>query len=295
MRRLPLVFASLAASLFSQAAFAQARAPVTAAEDHVVEELREQHRHHHHGGLTMFLAMAMDTLAVPAAKKPAVQEAQDTFVALMSGSQEAERRVMEVLAQDVEGGMTDPTRAGAAIVLLAQAAAANDSPPLDVLDRLHDALSPVERAALMDKMLAHWEVWQKVNVGPSSALASVAELTEPLGLTKEQVDRILAASSVPPFETADVDKTMKLLVKGFLADHFDTTELPPESPDAWLAAAGATQMARFYEEMTPFLTAEQRPKLALHLRAHLDHSDAPAMKTTQTPKTPTTKESPHVP
>jgi len=43
--------------------------------------------------------------------------------------------------------------------------------------------------------------------------------------------------------------------------------------------------------MTPFLTPEQRPKLALHLRAHLDHSDAPVTNATKTPK----KESPHVP
>jgi len=83
----------------------------------------------------------------------------------------------------------------------------------------------------MDKLLAHWEVWRKVNVGPDSVFASVTELTDTLGLTKEQVDRILAGVVGRALRDSGTStRRWKLLVKGFLADHFDTTELPPESP-----------------------------------------------------------------
>jgi len=259
-----------------------ASAVVASTPDHVASELREQHRHHHHGGVTMFIAMSVDTLALAAEERAKVMAIQTALADSMASAQDAERAVMSILADDVQGGVVDPTRVGAAIAALAGAAATAQAATNAALMQLHAALTPLERATLVDKVQVHWTVWGRVNgVGRATdhadALdARLAELTDVLALTKDQADQIRAHALATTLDTRDVDARLQAFSTAFVADAFDAKApglSSPTSTDAWLAAAGATEMARFCEAATPVLDAGQRTKLAAHLREHLDHSD----------------------
>jgi Spy/CpxP family protein refolding chaperone len=248
--------------------------------DPAADEILEQHRHHHHGGATMFIAMALDTLAVAPAERPEVEKIQVVLADRMAAAQDAERKVLATLADGVQAGSVDPAKVDASIGQLARASGAIHAGTAAALTKLHALLTPVERAALADKVEAHWAVWTRVN-GPAGHDSPVAELTEALQLTHDQADRIRVAVEAMPagasLDTQEVEGHIRAFAGAFAAsDAFGAKTVPLGSTDdARLATVGATYMARFCEAATPLLTPEQRAKLAAHLREHLDHSEAP--------------------
>jgi len=260
-------------------------APPPPPSDHVADELLEQHRHHHHGGVTMFIAMGIDTLAVSATERPKVDAIQDLLSQSMAPAQDAERKVVVLLADAVQAGVVNPQAVDAAIAQLATAAGARQVATVAALKKLHAALTPVERATLVDKVQAHWAVWGHANGAAAGATQAdegrLAELTELLGLTSEQLDKVkttlaATAAGAQPLDFKDVDGHLHAFEAAFTAPVFDPKTLGLGSTaDARLAAVGATRMARFCEAAVPVLTPEQRLKLAAHLREHLDHSDTP--------------------
>jgi Spy/CpxP family protein refolding chaperone len=251
-------------------------AQVVGADDSVNEALRDYHRHHH-GGLTSFISMAIDTLGLDEAKKAQITTIQTDLRAKTAPARDAEHDLLSTLADGVAAGKIDTAKVDAAVEKTATAAAGIHAASADALTQLHDALTPAERAALVDKVKAHWEVWHKVNVdekaGSKEKGAHLAKLTELLTLTPDQVDKITTALSAdapvtPKNDPKAADAHVQAFATAFVADKFDAKSLAPPATAAagHVARHGGARLARFYEAVTPVLTPQQRTTLATEMR-----------------------------
>jgi Spy/CpxP family protein refolding chaperone len=281
--------AAMPSASVSAAAADSAEAGSTVEDESVNEELRAYHRHHHHGGVTTFISMAIDTLGLDPAKKALVEKIQSDLHAKMAPARDAEHDLLSTIADGVAAGKIDTAKVDAAIGKVATASAGIHAATTDALTQLHDALAPVERAALVDKVKAHWEVWQKVNAdekaGSKEKGTHLAKLTELLNLTAEQVESITKALSAdvpvtPQSDPKAVDAYVQAFATAFAADKFDAKSLATTATAAagHVARHGAGRLARFYEAVTPVLTPEQRAKLAAHLKERLNDQHAASGK-----------------
>ena len=273
--------AASAAAAMPSASAAAGSAENVAESDSVNEDLRDYHRHHHHGGVTMFISMAIDTLGLDPAKKAQVEKIQSDLRAKMAPARDAEHDVLATIADGVAAGKIDSAKVETAMGKVGTASAAIHMATSDALTQLHDALAPVERVALVDKVKAHWEVWQNVNVaeqaGSKEKGARLAKLTELLGLTPDQVETISKSLSTevpanPQTDPKPVDTHIQAFATAFVADKFDAKSLATTgtAAEGHIAKHGGARMARFYEAVTPVLTPDQRTKLAADLRERLD-------------------------
>jgi Spy/CpxP family protein refolding chaperone len=280
----PAASASAAAAASSVAAVsppAPTGAPQTvAADDGVNESLRDYHRHHH-GGVPMFVSMAIDTLGLDDAKKAAVTKIQTDLRAKMAPVQDAEHALLSTIADGIAAGKIDTAKVDAAVEKVGAASAGAHDATADALTQLHDALSPAERTALVDKVKAHWDVWRSVNVdeksGSKEKESRLGRLTQELTLTPAQVDKISAglATEAPANAKTDPkaeDAHVQAFATAFLADKFDPKATAPSATasSGHVARHGGARLARFYETITPVLTPDQRTTLAAHIRERLD-------------------------
>jgi Spy/CpxP family protein refolding chaperone len=245
--------------------------------------LKEHHRHHHDGGVTKFIAMSLDTLGTDDAKRPQIEQLQSDLHAQMAPGREAEQSLQLELADGITAGTVDTVKVDAAIARLTTAADTEQAASLDTLNKLHAILSPSERAALVDKVQAHWEVWRQVNheeqPGGRERGGRLAELTEEVSLTPDQVTKISAALHTAmaglsdKFDPKKGEAHVHAFSTAFAGRSFNAKAVR-SSANAHLASRGATRMALFYETVTPLLTQEQRTKLAAELREHANHPAA---------------------
>ena len=242
-----------------------------------VAELREHHRHHHRGGITQLIAMSLDTLDVGDANSAEVDKLHGELHACMAPAGGVEKRLLMTLADGVAAGAIAMADVDAALAQRSTAAAAVHDCSVDILNKIHALLSPVERAALADKVEAHWEVWRQINheetAGRREKGGRLADLAEEVGLTAEQIERMSAAlqtarAGVPgKFDPAKGEEHVQAFVTAFAGEAFDARSITTNA-DASLSTQGGHRMALFYETVTPLLTPEQRSKLAEHLREH---------------------------
>jgi Spy/CpxP family protein refolding chaperone len=255
----------------------KAAAASAAEAEKATSELHDHHRHHHHGGVAMFIHMAIDTLGVSPEKKAQLEKIQADLHAKMAPSREAGRAVLTLLADEVAAGKLDDGKLNAALAKQEAASGAVHAATIDTLNQLHAALSPAERAALVDKVKAHVEVWKKVNHdeehGSKEKGSHLAALTEALALTPDQVEKISAAlkkDAPPKPDTAAIDAHVKAFETAFVADKFDAKALTTaNAANTQISKNGSARLVRFYKIVTPLLTPEQRTKLAEHLRERL--------------------------
>ncbi|HXB54784.1 MAG TPA: hypothetical protein VN461_08385 [Vicinamibacteria bacterium] len=255
----------------------------TPADDQAASELKEHHRHHHHGGVTKFIAMSLDTLGTDDAKRPQIEKLQSDLHAEMTPAREAEQSLQLALADGIAAGTVDTVKVDAAIAKLITAADSEQAASLDTLNKLHAILSPSERAALVDKVQAHWEVWRQVNheekPGGREPGGRLAELTQEVSLTPDQVNKISAALHTAlaglsaKFDPQKGETHVHAFSTAFAGDSFDAKTVTSNA-NAHLASRGATRMVLFYETVTPLLTPGQRTKLAAELREHASHQAA---------------------
>jgi Spy/CpxP family protein refolding chaperone len=250
--------------------------PVTA-DDSVNESLRDYHRHHH-GGLTTFISMAIDTLGLDEAKKASVGKIQSDLRAKTAPARDAENDLLAAIADGVAAGKLDTAKINAAVEKHAALATGIHEATADALTQLHDALTPAERAALVDKVKAHWEVWHKVNVDEKAGNKDekgghLASLTKLLGLTPDQVDKISAALATdapvtPKTDPKAEDGHVQAFAAAFLADKFDPKSLASSATASagHVARHGGGRLVRFYAAVTPVLTPQQRTTLAAQIR-----------------------------
>jgi len=132
-------------------------ASVSAADDdsdELAADLNEHHRHHHHGGVTMFIAMSLDSLGVSPEQKAAIEKIQSDLYAKMEPARAAEQNLANVIADGIAAGGADAAKVNAAVSDVATAAAGIHEATIDALNQLHDKLTPDQRVALMDKVAA---------------------------------------------------------------------------------------------------------------------------------------------
>ena len=266
----------------------QAQAPVsTQADEEAAADVTEHHRHHHHGGVSMFIAMSLDTLGVTPEQRAAVDKIQADLYARMEPARAAEQAVLETLADGIAAGAIDPGKVNAALAQLAAASAGIHDASADALNQLHAALTPEQRAALVDKVEAHWALWRQANadevdVTPSApAGGHLKALAADLALTPDQIAKIRANLSAAIRDTPvkpdpqKIEAHVQAFGAAFKAETFDAKTLSTGgAANAHLASWGATRVALMFESVTPVLTADQRAKLAAQVREHAEHKES---------------------
>jgi Spy/CpxP family protein refolding chaperone len=263
---------------------ASATPAVTPEDEQASAGLSEHHRHHHHGGVTLLIALSLDTLGGEPQEHAAIEKIKADLHSKMEPARAAEQAVHVALADGIAAGAIDHTKVDAALAQLMAAAGAVHDATTDALNQLHAALTPAERAALVDKVEAHWEVWQKANAeeqkdatGQPRKEGHLDRLAHEIGLTQDQLDKIhasLASAPVPPFDVQKVAAHIRAFGDAFRADTFDAKTLTTGGgANAHLAQFGAGKMVRFYEAVDPVLTADQRTKLVGILREHASYNE----------------------
>jgi Spy/CpxP family protein refolding chaperone len=241
--------------------------PATAARasdvDDVSAGLMEHHRHHHHGGVTLMIALSLDTLGVSPGQRTAVEKIRSDLHARMEPARAAEQQLVTTLADGL-------------------AAANLDDASADALNELHAVLTPPERAALVDKVEAHWAVWQKANAEQTDPRnperGQLAMLATDLGLTRNQVDKIRAGlgegmKAMPRVDLQEIATHLRAFGDAFRSDKFDARVLTTANgANAHLAGWGAARLAHFIEAVSPVLTPDQRARFAQRLREHAAHT-----------------------
>ncbi|HEX3775143.1 MAG TPA: hypothetical protein VHV51_11805 [Polyangiaceae bacterium] len=259
-----------------------ANAAQSAADDDEASGLLEHHRFHHHGGVTLFIAMSLDTLGLPQNERAAVEKIRQDLHTHMQPALAADQSLVATLADGLDAGNIDTSKVDSEVSQLATAAAAAHDASSDALNELHNVLTPPERAALVDKVEAHWAVWQRANAEASATehaeKGHLATLTANLGLTPEQTNRIRQTMSesmkgVPRVDAQEATTELHAFGDAFESDKFDAKSLSGTSKlNAHLASWGAAHLAHFIEAASPVLSAEQRATLAQHLREHAGHN-----------------------
>jgi Spy/CpxP family protein refolding chaperone len=253
----------------------------SAPADDVAAGLMEHHRYHHHGGLTLFIAMSLDTLGIPPEERVTVEKIRADLHTRMEPARVAEQSLLTSLADGVAAGSIDAAAVDAGVARVVAAAEAVHDASVDALNQLHGVLSPPERAALVDKVEAHWAVWQKANPDETGAgqadRTDLGRLTADLELRSDQVDTIRAnlgtgMKDLPKIDAPEVEAHLRAFDAAFRSDSFDAKALPAGGrANAHLVGWGAARMARVVESISPVLTPDQRTALAERLREHASH------------------------
>src|ERR1700734_2463075 len=90
-------------------------------DDEPAADLTEHHRHHHHGGVTMFIAMSLDTLGVSPEQTAAVDKIAADLYARMEPARAAEQGVLETIADGIAAGTIDSAKLSSELADLATA------------------------------------------------------------------------------------------------------------------------------------------------------------------------------
>jgi Spy/CpxP family protein refolding chaperone len=246
------------------------------------QDLKAHHRHHH-GGFVHFVLLAIETIGITPEQQAQVDQIKAAMKAKMQPVRDAQKGVLLALADGVAAGTIDTGKVDAAIAGVTTAAGQVNGASADELNQLHAVLKPEQRAALVDKVEAHFMVWKESNGDEKAAEKEhetgghIAHLAKELNLTPDQVEKLKAsfASSLAAhaqahgkFDPAEADARMKAFGAAFAADAFDAKSLPQSGASEHMATWGVSRMARFYEALTPVLTPEQRTKVADKLREH---------------------------
>ena len=252
--------------------------------DDVADGLMEHHRHHHHGGVTLIIALSLDTLGVSPEQRTAVEKIRNDLHARMAPALNAEQELTAALADGVAAANFDAARVAAAIVQVSNAAEKVHDASTEALNELHGILTPPERVALVDKVEAHWAVWQQANAEESDPAnperGRLAMLATDLGLTQDQVKQIRASLSakmkaVPRLDPQEIVAHIRAFGDAFRSEKFDAKVLrTANGANAHLAGWGAAHLANFIEAVSPALTPDQRIQYVQRLREHAVHNSS---------------------
>jgi Spy/CpxP family protein refolding chaperone len=284
-----LVSAGALTACASTSTQAPSNTPATASsadDESAGAALASYDRHHHHGGVTLLIAMSLDVVGITPDQKTTIEQIRTDLRTALRPARDAEGAVLTTLADGIAAGSVDTTKVDAAIGQLTNAAGSVHDASVASLNQLHGILTAEQRAAFVDKVQAHWDVWQDANALATPADQEKAEadrlatLGEDLGLTADQLEKIRASASsastmIPPLDAVEIAEHIRTFCDAFRGETFDARFLTNAGAiDARVAAWGAMRMARFLEAATPALTPDQRTKLARILRDHAAHESA---------------------
>jgi Spy/CpxP family protein refolding chaperone len=249
--------------------------------DEAADDVTEHDSHHHYGGLAMLVAMSLDTLGIDPAQLPAVDDVRRDLYERMEPARAAERALLQALADGVAADLIDSARVEDALSRLASATTGLSERTATDLSQLHSILRPEQRAALVDKVDAHWTLWQRANgedpSGAEKRRGRLDKLTIELELTPAQVEKVRAGIEAAregsrPMAFEEIEARVHAF-EAFRGESFDPTPLASDAPSVHLASWGAARMARFFETLSPVLDTDQRSKLAGILRDHASHTE----------------------
>ncbi len=246
----------------------------------------QAHREQHHGGLQALIVMTLKDLDLTADQQAAVEKIRTDLLASMEPARAAEKDFANTLADGVAAGKVDRAKVDAAIgKLVTQVQGAHDA-SLTALNQLHAALTPPQRAKLVDELHEHWEKWKEAQ-GKDEAddkqhhAGHLLALVRDLGLSQDQADKIKAGfhdkMKAAPQDHAhkEVQDHLTAFGTAFKADTFDAKKVAGgKAADGHIAKWGATRRARFLEVAAPVLTPDQRTKLAQQIRDHAAKADS---------------------
>ena len=253
------------------------------AEDEASAGLVEHHRFHHHGGVTLFIAMSLDTLGVSPEQRDAVASIRSELNARLEGARAAEQDLVAVLADGLAAGAIDEAKVDAADARLTSVASTAYDACADAINKLHAVLQAPQRAALVDKIESHWAVWRAANgeeptgPPPEAGGGRLATLASDLALAPDQVERIRgrlaeAKTGGPRFDSREVTTQVDAFGAAFRGETFDARALTAaRNADSNLVDWGSFQLVRLVEAACPVLTQEQRTELGQELREHAAH------------------------
>lgn len=240
----------------------------------------ESHHRHNHAGFAGLVMDSIETLGVTPEQEAAVEKIKGEFHKKMKPVREANKAVINLLADGVAAGKIDTAKVDAAVAKVTADSTAAHGATDELLNQLHAALKPEQRAALVDKLDAQWSVWKEANAGKegddkAKPDGHLTHLAKELSLTDDQVAKVKASLDASkekkPFDSAAADGHMKEFAAAFGTDTFDAKKLAAATAEGpHLVSWGAQRMVRFYAALTPVLTADQRTKVAdkLRLRAN---------------------------
>lgn len=243
-------------------------------------------RQHHHGGVVALIAMSIQDLDLTADQKTKVEKIRTDLETKLEPARAAEQNLAGILADGVAAGAVDRTKADAAIDKIVAQAQTLHGATLDAMNKLHAALTPAQRTALVSKVQEHFEKWKEANGHEDQEgqhrSGYILALVRDLNLTQDEAQQIktnfrnlITSSAAPAKGKADikdhehkaVSDHLQAFAKAFAADKFDAHSLTGASAaNGRMAQWGATRMARFFEAAAPVLTADQRTKLAQMIR-----------------------------
>lgn len=248
----------------------------TIRREKMATDLADHDSHHHYGGLGMLVAMSLETHDVDPGQQLAIGDIRADLCRRMQPARAAEQALLQALADGVAADLIDAARVEDALARLASATSGVSETTIAAdLAQLHSVLRPEQRAALVDKVEAHWTLWQRANDEEPSATprrARLDRLAAELSLTPTQIEKVRSAlDSVQgrsrPMAFEEIEARVRAF-DTFRNDSFDPSGLASDGPSAHLASWGATHMALVFEALNPVLTSDQRTKLADILRAH---------------------------
>jgi Spy/CpxP family protein refolding chaperone len=258
---------------------AGAAGAVPVEDDSASVELHAHHRHHH-GGFVGFVTAAVETIGVTPDQQAGLDKIKADFKAKVEPERAANGAVMNALADGIAAGAIDQAKIDAAVAGVGTAAGQIHAATADALNQLHALLRPEQRAALVDKINAHWGIWKEANAGDQATDNTkpgghIAHLATEIGLSPDQVTKTQAnLSALPPasrgpFNPAAAEAHMQAFAAAFVGNTFDAKTLTTSDPaNTSVVSWGAGRMVRFYQALTPVLTADQRTKVAAQLREH---------------------------
>src|SRR5579872_495396 len=119
-----LVIVPLAAGCAKKAANSPPPAAplVVRSDDDAMAGLTENHRHHHYGGLTVLVAMSLETLGVAPERQGGIERLRKDLLAKMEPARAAERDLLLSLADGVASARIDIERVNGVIAQVIAAA-----------------------------------------------------------------------------------------------------------------------------------------------------------------------------
>jgi Spy/CpxP family protein refolding chaperone len=246
--------------------------------------LMEHHRYHHHAGVTLFIAMSLDTLGVSPEQRDDVEKIRSRLYDAMEPARAADRNLLNVLADGLDAASFDATKVDAAVTQVADVSGASHEASTAALNDLHAALTPPQRAALVDKVASHWAVWQRENDAEVDSTSGAGErghlaaLTIELGLRPDQVEKIRGPLAdrlrgAPRIDPQQIAAHVRAFGDAFRGETFDARTLATgTAANVRLVSWGAVHLVHVVEAMSPVLDPGQRATLAQKLREHAIHN-----------------------
>ena len=115
--------------------------------------LMEHHRYHHHGGVTLFIAMSVDTLGVSPEQRAVVEKIRTDLHAAMQPAFTADQNLISTLADGLSSSNLEPAKVDAAVAQVVSAVCytARSNGGRFPQPAARCALTPPQRAALVDR------------------------------------------------------------------------------------------------------------------------------------------------